>query len=105
MSESIGKSLREHVAAADRGAVRILSGGWSIVLTGGPNDRLGQLHQKGPLWLLSGKRIDGRKPTGTSLDFLRRVATGAGAPDDAPLEEVIVGTWSFQWNEPKEVPS
>lgn len=103
---SVGSQLREEAIAAKNGFARAHSGGWSIVMTGGPNDAIGNLSDP-PLWRLSGKRLDGGKPSDANLDYLRRVALEAGfreKSDERRMkmlrgEEMIVGTWHYTWNE------
>lgn len=94
---TLEEEIRTSVLVSPRGMIRIPSGGWSIVFTGGPNDALGNLSSP-PIWRLSGKRIDGRRPSAQNLDYLRRIAVAAGALN-VPGEELIQGTWHWSWNE------
>ena len=99
---SHGQELREAAISAERGMAKIQMGGWSIVMTGGPNDRIGNLNVP-PVWQLSGKRLDGRRPTPLQLDFLERVSKNAGGPGGAPVE-LIAGTWHWAWHEIDGIP-
>lgn len=70
------------------------------MMTGGPNDKLGQLANP-PMWRLSGKRLNGCRPSEANLDYLRRIAFAVGANDEPP-EEPIWGTWHWTWTEEGE---
>lgn len=94
---TLGQTIRRAAVASPKGMTRTQSGGWSIVMTGGPNDVLGKLTSP-QIWRLSGKRLDGRRPSAQNLDYLRRVAVEAGALD-VPGEEMMQGTWHWSWNE------
>lgn len=94
---STGGSLRKKTIDSDHGMQRIQSGGWSIVMSGGPNDPIGTL-QEPAIWRISGKRMNGQRPSPLHLNYLRRVALEAGAPDVAG-DEIIVGTWHWSWHE------
>ena len=97
---SVGKRLREEAIVSDTGYAKTESGGWSIVLSGGPNDKIGNLHRP-PLWRLSGKRLK-TKPTELNMEYLKQVSISAGCPPEIESEEPIWGTWHFQWYEVTE---
>ena len=89
-SITTGRQLREAVLASPTGGVKTAVAGWSVLCTGGPNDTIGGA------WRLSGKRLDGRRPSELNLAWLRRFAIDAGA-DDVDGREVIAGTWHWMW--------
>lgn len=88
-------------AAGVQGAFRTEQGGWSIVLSrpGNPTPEHG--------WMLSGKRQNGMAPNAKNLEFLRRLAVEAGAPD-VDGEQIVSGisrgggTWVWKWDASEE---
>jgi hypothetical protein len=98
-TDRLGKELRKACIVSPGGITlpAFRANGWSILLSGGPNDKLGQLSNP-PTWRLSGKRLDGRRPTEEQLQWLQRVALSASS-QEVCAEELIVGTWHFTWYE------
>lgn len=90
-------TLRKNTIAASEGLAKTQAGGWSIVMSGGPNDPIGSLMDP-PIWVLSGRKMNKRRPTEANLKFLRKFAVQAGAAN-VPGDEMIIGTWQWRWYE------
>lgn len=101
--KAIAVTLRKECLRSPGGGARMLRNGWSIILTGGPNDALGRLATP-PTWRLSGKRTDGKPPSVEQLAWLTLVAAHVARPagEVTGPEELIVGTWHFTWSEEDE---